>query len=166
MNDKLQFGQYKYTVPQEYIVSGSNALLNFIILLIYGALSFFLIRYLLTVTEAAYIVIMVLIFIGVVLIKGLGNGNHKILVGNRYVIIGEKVIYYNNLAGVQFGSEYYEMITKTNKRYKIEMERFPTNARKSWKIEKNRKTKFEKITTKISENITKCSPNVTIRKTF
>lgn len=166
---KSEFGLYKYTVPQDYFISGSNSFINFIILIIFGFSSFVLFKFLVNITEFAYIILFASIVFGIVLIKAISNSNHKIFIGNRYVIIGEKIIYYNNLAGVQVSTDEnstYEMITKNNKRYKIEMNRFPTNASKSWKIEKNRKDKFEKITGKISTNISKCAPAVTIKKVF
>ncbi len=166
---KAGFGQYKYNAPEEFLVNKGNGFLKIMFFLLYCFMLYLLFLFLVNITELTYMIIFILGFIGLGILKGIGSSNKKIFVGNRYVIIGEKIIYYNNLAGVELsadGSSSYEMITKNNKRYKIEMDKFPTNARKSWKIEKNKKDKFEKITGKISENISKCAPNATIKKVF
>lgn len=164
---KAEFGIYKYKVPSEYMISGSNTFENFIKISLYIIITFSIFKFWLINIEFASIFIILSIIIGITMLKGIGKSNYKIFVGNRYIIIGEKIIYYSNLAEIQIsnnGSRNYEMISKTNKRYKIELDRFPTNARKSWKIEKNKKEKFEKITTKISNNIQKLSPNISIKK--
>lgn len=166
---QTEFGIYKYNAPTEYMISGSSAFKNFIIIILYVIITFSLFKFMVDKTEFAFIFLFASFVIGLTFLKGIGKSNHKIFIGNRYVIIGEKIIYYNNLAGIQIsgdGSRIYEMISKTNKSYKIELDRFPTNARKSWKIEKNKKDKFEKITTKISNNIQKRAPHVSIKKVF
>lgn len=166
--NKSSFGQYKYNAPEEFLINEGGGFIKIIFFFFYCIMLYILFTFLVNITELTYIIVFALGVLGLGILKGIGSSNKKILVGNRYVIIGEKIIYYNNLAGVELsdGSSSYEMITKNNKRYKIEMNKFPTNARKSWKIEKNKKDKFEKITAKISENISKCAPSINIKKVF
>lgn len=163
----LKFGQYKYNVPQEYLYNQSNAFLKIVFILLYIITLFIIYTVLINITESVYILLGILVFTGILFLKRLSNPNNKILITDRCVIIGEKVIYYNNLARASINhndSSIFDIVTKNRKHYVIETDRFPTNARKSWKIEKNKKNKFEKITNKILENIAKCAPEVLSKK--
>ncbi len=88
-----------------------------------------------------------------------------LFVSSRYLIMGDRIIYYNNLEEVVVKSspQRYELIPKNGSKHSIHASSFPTGARKEWKIAKNRKEKFDKITGKISNHIRENAPHVTFK---
>ena len=81
-------------------------------------------------------------------------------IGPRYLICGEQIIYYANVTGLDL-SEAEGILTLSlagGKRFAIEREKFPTNARKTPKIAANKAAKFKKVTSKIIEKVRRLSP--------
>jgi hypothetical protein len=85
----------------------------------------------------------------------------KILLGVRYLLCGNTILYYRNVRRMKLseGKE-LTLFWGESKFLKVEQERFPTNARKSEKIAKNKTAKFEKVSRKIIDRVLLASPDV------
>ncbi len=92
---------------------------------------------------------------------------NTIEVYNRYIICGSTIIYYQNITEVNINRSTGIMtLTYTNGRsthqFVLNRELFPTNARKAFKIEANRQSKFEKVSGKILDAIQLHAPEARI----
>ena len=83
----------------------------------------------------------------------------RISLGPRYLICGNTVIYYGNVHRMVLNPG-RELVLQwgENGIFRLERERFPTNARKKPKIEKNKTAKFEKVSGKIIERVAHAAP--------
>jgi hypothetical protein len=85
----------------------------------------------------------------------------RICLGLRYVICGNTILYYRNVRRmVLTPGKSLTLHWDTCRTLRLEQDRFPTNARKSEKIAKNKKAKFEKVSGKIIDKVLIASPEV------
>jgi hypothetical protein len=85
-----------------------------------------------------------------------------LIIAPRYLIVGEGIIYYNTVAKAQLDRhrQVLTLISERGKRLVIEAERFPTNARKDFKIKANKTAKFDKAVEKILSRLSGVTPEV------
>ncbi len=74
-----------------------------------------------------------------------------LLVSNRYMILGEDIVYFRNVASARIdkGAETLTVFFGKGRSMVISSSRFPTNARKPDKIRLNRSNKFTKVSDRI-----------------
>lgn len=83
-----------------------------------------------------------------------------LLLGPRYLLCGKAIIYYANVQRLTLarGSGTLRVQSKSGQTFTLEREKFPTNARKADKIQKNKTAKFNKVADKIIEKVRKTAP--------
>ncbi|MBI2305785.1 MAG: hypothetical protein HYU78_00650 [Rhodocyclales bacterium] len=88
----------------------------------------------------------------------------QLALGPRYLICGEVIVYYGNVDQVLLDRQAGKLtlVSAGDRRFSIERERFPTNARKSHKIAANKEAKFGKVAGKLIEKIRHASPAVEV----
>ena len=145
-----EFAEYKYGTATNY----SKGILNFIAV----SLAIGIIFTAINLNPFAIALILIPIII-IVLNKGSAPGN-SILIGERYLIIGNNVIYYNNIEKAKHDKNSEKLILSTGdgKSFEINAASFPTNARKPEKIKKNKTDKFQKTLDKIFARLKEKSP--------
>lgn len=87
-----------------------------------------------------------------------------LLIGSRYLIVGDRIVYYQNVTQARLDEE-KQTLTLSSDRCKnlvIAAEKFPTNARKSEKIKINKTAKFEKVTGRILDRLRLAAPDVLV----
>lgn len=92
-------------------------------------------------------------------------GSAKMLrLGPRYLLCGKAIVYYGNVVKVSLDEEAGRLTLQSadDRSFVLERERFPTNARKTDKIARNKAAKFGKVTGRIIERIQKASPGVEV----
>jgi len=97
------------------------------------------------------------------IVSGFAWPKRRLCVGMRYLICGNTVVYYANIRKmVLTHGKGDELVLHwgTNGTFKLERERFPTNARKAPKIEKNKTAKFEKVSNGIIRRVLLAAPAV------
>lgn len=77
---------------------------------------------------------------------------NSILIGGRYLVVGNDVVYYNNIdkAHIDKKNRVFTIKTGLGKTVEIKAENFPTDARKPDKIANNKAGKFDKVAEKIA----------------
>jgi hypothetical protein len=80
----------------------------------------------------------------------------------RYLLCGSTVLYYRNIDKIILNADQgnLTLFWDGNKVFKIERDKFPTNARKAPKIAANKAAKFNKMTEKIIAKVRAASPDV------
>ncbi|HEX5803206.1 MAG TPA: hypothetical protein VFY24_09280 [Azospira sp.] len=88
----------------------------------------------------------------------------QLALGPRYLICGEVIVYYGNVDKVVLDRKAgrLTLVASGDRRFAIERERFPTNARKSQKIAANKDAKFAKVAEKLIAKIRHASPGVEV----
>lgn len=83
-----------------------------------------------------------------------------LIIAPRYLIVGDGIIYYSSVAKAQLDrrKQILTLISEKGKRLTVEAERFPTNARKDFKIKANKTAKFDKAVEKILSRLQGVSP--------
>lgn len=78
----------------------------------------------------------------------------QIIIGKRFLVINDDIVYYKNIASIRVykKKQFCVIQSKQDKDVYISAQDFPTNARKDFKIERNKKGKFVKVVNKLSEN--------------
>lgn len=86
-----------------------------------------------------------------------------LIIAPRYLIVGDGIIYYSSVAKAQLDRkrQVLTLISEKGKRLIIEAERFPTNARKDFKIKANKTAKFDKACEKILARLSGVPPEIT-----
>jgi len=86
----------------------------------------------------------------------------KICLYPRYFICGDTIIYYRRINKLSLSETagVLDMDWGSRKSFRLERERFPTNARKPAKIAKNKNAKFTKVAGKIIEKVLSVKPDV------
>ncbi len=105
-------------------------------------------------------ILLVPLSIAIYLIKeGMAKG---LVIAPRYLILGDSILYYSTVTKAQLDSQrqILTLISERGKRLTIEAERFPTNARKEFKIKANRTAKFDKAVEKILARISGVTPDI------
>ena len=84
----------------------------------------------------------------------------KIYVGPRYLVCGNQIVYYANVTKLTLdeAAGVLSLQSANGKLFRIERERFPTNARKKDKIAINKAAKFSKVTARIVEKVRRATP--------
>lgn len=84
--------------------------------------------------------------------------------GPRYLICGERIVYYGNIDRVELDADAGRLTLQANggRAFVVERERFPTNARKSHKVAANKAAKFDKVAAKLIEKVRHASPAVEV----
>ena len=85
-----------------------------------------------------------------------------LIIAPRYLIVGDGIIYYSSVAKAQLDRQ-RQVLTLTSekgKRLAIEAEKFPTNARKDFKIKANKTAKFDKACEKILARLSGVTPEI------
>ena len=88
-----------------------------------------------------------------------------ILIGARYLIAGNTVVYYSNIEKAKLGraKKIFTITTEQGRTPEIKADNFPTNARKPDKIQKNKTAKFNKTVEKIEAILKELSPGIMMR---
>lgn len=90
--------------------------------------------------------------------------NKPLLIGGRYLIVGDRIVYYQNVSRARLDKEKQTLTISAdrNRNIVIAAEKFPTNARKPDKIRINKTAKFEKVTERIIARLRTASPDTVI----
>ncbi len=88
----------------------------------------------------------------------------QIALGPRYLVCGPVIVYYANVDKLVLddAAGRLTIVSTGDRRFTIERERFPTNARKSHKVAANKQAKFTKVAGKLIEKIRHASPVVEV----
>ncbi len=88
----------------------------------------------------------------------------QLLLGPRYLLCGNAIVYFGNVKRMTLAPAQGKLrLECTNgKAFVLERDRFPTAARKSDKIAKNKAKKFDKVSGKIMEKVRAASANVVL----
>lgn len=96
----------------------------------------------------------------------LANKHPGLIIADRFLIVGSRILYYQNLALVRVnnGAETIVLQALDGSTMRIEGQLFPTNARKPDKISKNKSDKFNKVADKLVSKIKAVSPETLIHE--
>ncbi len=88
-----------------------------------------------------------------------------LILGPRTLQCGNRLVYFNQVTRVQLEAAAGEMTLYSGERevFRLEMARFPTNARKTDKIARNKRAKFDRVAAKLAARIRAASPDVEMR---
>ena len=86
----------------------------------------------------------------------------KILVGPRYAICGQSLVYYNNVVEMSLdeGAGILRLVSANQKPFVLERDKFPTGARKKDKIARNKAEKFAKVSRNLIGKVLHAAPHV------
>lgn len=89
-------------------------------------------------------------------------GGRTLVLGPRYLICGDQIIYYANVTELKLSEAEGTLSLQTGKAipFVIERERFPTNARKAPKVAANKAAKFNKVVARVTEKVRRASATV------
>lgn len=89
-------------------------------------------------------------------------GQRTLVLGPRYLICGDQIIYYANVTELKLSEAEGTLSLQTGKAipFVIERERFPTNARKAPKVAANKAAKFNKVVARVTEKVRRASATV------
>ena len=89
-------------------------------------------------------------------------GGRTLLLGPRYLICGDQIIYYANVTALKLSEAEGTLSLQTGKAvpFVIELERFPTGARKANKVAANKAAKFNKVVARVTEKVRRASVSV------
>lgn len=91
------------------------------------------------------------------------RAENGLMIGPRYLICGNTILYYRNLRRVASSARgVLELYGSTGAPLRIEQGRFPTDARKTDKIERNTRAKFDKASALIVERARAQVPEVEV----
>ena len=101
---------------------------------------------------------------GILLYAKRAGYDKSLLIGSRYLILGDRILYYQNVSRANLDKEKQTMtITfSKGKDLVIVAAKFPTNARKPEKIRINKANKFEKVTDRITARLRAASSDIVI----
>ena len=84
----------------------------------------------------------------------------QINLGPRYFVCGDTVAYYKNVQRMAMRPGHLVLFWGDKQSFKLEQQRFPTNARKQQKISANKAQKFAKVSYRIIDRVLAESPKV------
>lgn len=86
----------------------------------------------------------------------------KILLGPRYLICGNDIVYYGNVVRLELDEAAGSLllVTASEQSFVLEREKFPTNARKAEKIARHKAAKFSKVAYNIINHVRRAAPGV------
>jgi len=98
------------------------------------------------------------------LYSSIGKKNESITLDMKFMIIGNDIVWYQNIEKVVAHKERRELYLdiKGTRRIRICSTNFPTNAKKDFKIKKNQDGKFFKVSQKIIDKVQAASPKTQI----
>ena len=84
----------------------------------------------------------------------------KLLVNARYLICGGQIVYFANVVRVERvdSAGKLHLVCADGSRLLLERNKFPTNARKTDKIARNKAAKFDKVANHLTERVRRASP--------
>lgn len=84
----------------------------------------------------------------------------KLYIGPRYLVCGQAIVYYANVLKVRLdeGEGTLALVCANDRAFVLDRAKFPTNARKSDKIARNKALKFGKVADKLIERVRRASP--------
>lgn len=84
----------------------------------------------------------------------------KLSLGTRYLLCGNSIVYYANVARLTLSEAQGKLSveSRNGKIFVLERERFPTGARKTDKVARNKAAKFGKVAGKIVDKVRKAAP--------
>lgn len=139
----------KGLIKYKYNASAKSSLIfgpiSIILIIAVAALLIYLIHFLF---------IFVAIFSAIVLFN-LAGLNKSIVLDSKFMIIGDRVIWYHNIEKVYLSKNRLtlKIIVKDSIDYTISYDKFPTAAHKPDKITKNKVNKFFKVSNKIIDKV-------------
>ena len=85
-----------------------------------------------------------------------------LLLGPRYLLCGKTVVYYANVRSLTLSPTQgvLRVQSANGQTFVLERDKFPTGARKTDKIAKNKAAKFDKVSGKIIDKVRQASSNV------
>lgn len=92
------------------------------------------------------------------------TASKHLLLGPRYLLCGQTIVYYGNVKRLTLSRATGTLRVQAHngKTFLLEREKFPTNARKADKIQKNKAAKFDKVADKIMDKVRSANPNVDV----
>ncbi|MDK9717587.1 MAG: hypothetical protein OEL57_06705 [Trichlorobacter sp.] len=110
----------------------------------------------------AWLLLGLLLPVGIVIYLVRKGMRKSLLIASRYLIVGEQIIYYGTVAKAQLDRQrqVLTLISEKGKRLTIEAEKFPTNARKDFKIKANKTAKFDKVCEKVLTKLSGVTPEI------
>lgn len=86
----------------------------------------------------------------------------QLLVGPRYLLCGDVIVYYRNVKSMTLSTSKGRLglTCHSGQVFVLERDKFPTGARKTDKIAKNKAQKFDKVSAKIMDKVRAASPQV------
>lgn len=86
----------------------------------------------------------------------------QLLLGPRYLLCGKSIVYYTNVRKLSLSKSKGSMRLQSanGQVFVLERDKFPTGARKTDKIAKNKAAKFDKVSSKIVEKVRKAAGDV------
>lgn len=89
----------------------------------------------------------------------------RLYIGPRYLICGEALIYFGNVVQVDLdpAAGTLTLVSANQRSLVLERDSFPTNARKDFKVARNKAAKFDKVTAKIVERVRLAAPQAAMR---
>lgn len=83
-------------------------------------------------------------------------------IGPRYLICGNDIVYFNNVTAMTLEPAAGSLTLACTGQgvFTLRRDKFPTNARKDFKIAANKKAKFEKASRRLIEKVLRVSPEV------
>lgn len=82
--------------------------------------------------------------------------------GPRYLICGDVIVYFGNVVRMELNEAdgILKLVTAGKQTFVLDRANFPTNARKSHKIEANKAEKFDKASSRLIDRILRATPEV------
>ncbi len=154
--DTSQFSTFKYSHSDPVYRSTLRKVIAAVFFLISGWFFFYVSRH---VDSGAIPVGVIILFIGLGVYGGVPR---NLMIGSRYLLCGQTIIYYANVVRIVLyvNSGELEIYTNKNKKFVLERDKFPTGARHEPKITNNKTEKFNKVSAKLIEKIERVQPNV------
>jgi len=111
-----------------------------------------------------FIVFPVSLFALLVPVLAWTTASRQLMLGPRYLLCGQTIVYYANVKRITLsrGTGTLRVQSHNGKNFLLERDKFPTNARKTEKIKKNKAAKFDKVADKIIDKVRNASPNADV----
>jgi hypothetical protein len=111
-----------------------------------------------------WFMLLLLVPVGIFVYVRRSGISKPLLIASRYLILGERIIYYQNVTQARLDKTKQTLTINSGKggNLVITADKFPTNARKPDKIRINKTAKFEKVTSRIIESLKAASPDIVI----
>jgi hypothetical protein len=101
----------------------------------------------------------VVAFIGAIVLFAIWP-KRRLCLGARYLLCGNTVVYYANVRKMVLRPGQDLVLAWADGSFMLQLDKFPTNARKDAKIRKNKAAKFEKVSNGIIRRVLLASPTV------